>query len=106
MVAAQVEFPFVGARKVRAVFDAEPISSDGGALLLRQVDRRLGLLDAMSAALPDPRDPRYVEHTLVELLRQRVYGIALGYEDCNDATTLRRDPFSGAVRLSHLTAAQ
>lgn len=92
MVAAQVEFPFVGTRKVRAVFDAEPISSDGGALLLRQIDRRAGLLDAMSAALPDPRDPRYVEHTLVELLRQRVYGIALGYEDCNDATTLRRDP--------------
>lgn len=58
MVAAQVEFPFVDARKVRAAFDAEPISSDGGALLLRQVDRRLGLLDAMSAALPDPRDPR------------------------------------------------
>ena len=92
MAAAQVEFPFLGARKVRAVFDAEPISSDGGALLLRQVDRRLGLLDAMSIALPDPRDPRYVEHTLIELLRQRVYGIALGYEDCNDATTLRRDP--------------
>ena len=92
MVAAQVEFPFVGARKVRAVFDAEPISSDGGGLLLRQVDRRMGLLDAMSTALPDPRDARYVEHTLVELLRQRVYGIALGYEDCNDATTLRRDP--------------
>jgi len=92
MVAAQIEFPFSGARKVRAVFDADPISSDGGALLLRQVDRRLGLLDSLAAALPDPCDPRYVEHTLVELLQQRVYGIALGYEDCNDATTLRRDP--------------
>ena len=92
MAAVQIEFPFSGARKVRAVFDADPISSDGGALLLRQVDRRLGLLDSLAAALPDPRDPRYVEHTLVELLQQRVYGIALGYEDCNDATTLRRDP--------------
>ena len=92
MTAAQVEFPFLGARKIRAVFDAEPISSDGGALLLRQVDRRLGLLDALSATLADPRDRRYVEHPLVELLRQRVHGIALGYEDCNDATTLRRDP--------------
>ena len=88
----QAEFSFSGARKVRAVFDAGPISSDGGALLLRQVDRRLDLLDSLSAALPDRRDARYVEHTLVELLRQRVYGIALGYEDCNDATTLRRDP--------------
>jgi DDE family transposase len=92
MAIAQVESPFSGARKVRAVFDAKPISSDGGALLLRQVDRRLGLLKSLSAALPDPRDPRYVEHTLLELLQQRVYGIALGYEDCNDATTLRRDP--------------
>lgn len=92
MAAVQVEFPFSGARKGRAVFDAKPISSDGGALLLRQVDRRLGLLESLSATLPDPRDPRYVEHTLLELLRQRVYGIALGYEDCNDATTLRRDP--------------
>lgn len=92
MAAEQVEFPFAGARKVRAVFDAEPISSDGGALLLRQVDRRLGLVDALAAALPDPRDPRYVAHPVGELLRQRIYGIALGYEDCNDATTLRRDP--------------
>src|ERR1700733_11585537 len=92
MAIAQVESPFSGARKVRAVFDAKPISSDGGALLLRQVDRRLGLLKSLSAALPDPRDPRYVEHTLLELPQQRVYGIALGYEDCNDATTLRRDP--------------
>ncbi|HEX2692167.1 MAG TPA: transposase [Kofleriaceae bacterium] len=64
--------PFSGARKIRAIFDAEPISSDGGTLLLRQVDRRVGLLDALSVALPDPRDRRYVEHTLVELLRQRV----------------------------------
>jgi Transposase DDE domain group 1 len=91
MVAAPVESPFSGARKIRAVFDAEPISTDGGALLLRQVDQRVGLL-VLSAALPVPRDRRYVEHPLVELLRQRVYGIALGYEDCNDATTLRRDP--------------
>jgi hypothetical protein len=88
----QVEFPFAGTRKVRAAFDAGPISSDGGALLLRQVDRQLGLLDSLAAVLPDRRDARYVEHTLTELLRQRVYGIALGYEDGNDATTLRHDP--------------
>jgi hypothetical protein len=61
-------------------------------MLLRQIDRRLGLLDSLAVVLPDGRDPRYVEHTMAELLRQRVYGIALGYEDCNDATTLRRDP--------------
>jgi DDE family transposase len=97
MTATQVEFPFSGARKIRAVFDAEPISSDGGALLLRQVDRRIGLLDSLAAALPDRRDRRRVEHSLSELLRQRVYGIALGYEDCNDAATLRRDPVLKAV---------
>jgi hypothetical protein len=89
---AQIHFPFSGSRNVRAVFDARPISSDGGALLLRQIDRQLGLLESLATVLPDRRDPRYIEHTLTELLRQRVYGIALGYEDCNDATTMRRDP--------------
>ena len=52
MTATQIEFPFSGARKIRAVFDAKPISSDGGALLLRQVDRRIGLLDSLAATLP------------------------------------------------------
>lgn len=89
---AQVEFPFLGARGVRALFDAGPISSDGGALLLRQADRRLALLDTLAAVLPDHRDPRHIAHTNADLLRQRVYAIALGYEDCNDATILRRDP--------------
>jgi hypothetical protein len=88
----QVELPFAGRRRVRAVFDAGPISSDGGAVLLRQVDRRLGLVDALAAALPDERDRRYVKHEQAQLLRQRIFGIALGYEDCNDATTLRSDP--------------
>lgn len=88
----QVEFSWAGVRKVRAVFDGGPISSDGGAPLLRQVDRRIGLVDALAAVLPDSRDPRFVEHSIADLIRQRVYGIALGYEDCNDATTLRRDP--------------
>jgi hypothetical protein len=89
---AQVEFPFLGTRNVRAVFDGGPISSDGGAMLLRQVDRQLGLVDSLAAVIPDHRDERFIEHALIDLLRQRIYGIALGYEDCNDATTLRRDP--------------
>jgi hypothetical protein len=88
----QIEFPFAGRRRLRAVFDAGPISSDGGALLLRQVDRNIGLLAAMAEALPDGRDARYVKHTTGEIMQQRVFGIALGYEDCNDATTLRGDP--------------
>lgn len=88
---SQATFPFVGSRNIRAAFDAEPISSDGGLPLLRQVDRRLGLLDSLARALPTWRDKRFVEHTDVDLLRQRVFQIAAGYEDCNDAQTLRRD---------------
>ncbi|MCA1845487.1 MAG: transposase [Actinobacteria bacterium] len=89
---AQVEFPFEGRRRVRAVFDGGPISSDGGALLLGAVDRRLRLIDTLAAKLPDWRDPRYVTHSVSDSMRQRVIGIALGYEDCNDADTLRHDP--------------
>ncbi len=90
--AAQVEFPFQGSRRVRAVFDAGAISSDGGAVLLAQVERRLGLLGSIASVLPDRRSPPLVQHSLHDLLRQRVFQIALGYEDCNDATTLRHDP--------------
>ena len=89
---SQVLFPFIGNRRVRAMFDAEPISSDGGLPLLRQVDRRLGLLESLAQALPRWRDSRFVQHDDVDLIRQRVFQIATGYEDCNDAQTLRRDP--------------
>jgi hypothetical protein len=92
MSATQVEFPFAGRRRVRAVFDAGPISSDGGAVLLREADRRLGLLEGIASSLGDVRDGRFVTHEQVVLLRQRIFGIALGYEDCNDATTMRADP--------------
>ena len=89
---AQVEFPFAGRRRVRAVFDGGAISSDGGALLLGQIESRIHLIESLAAVLPDHRDPRYVTHSVGDLVRQRVMGIALGYEDCNDAATLRRDP--------------
>ena len=89
MRASQAEFSFSGRRHIRAVFDAGPISSDGGAILLREADRRLGLTDAIAAVLPEERDQRFITHERVELARQRIFGIALGYEDCNDATTLR-----------------
>jgi Transposase DDE domain group 1 len=61
-------------------------------LLLREVDRRLGLLDALDHALPDPRDPERLEHTQRSLLAQRIFGLALGYEDLNDHQQLRHDP--------------
>ena len=72
--------------------DAPDISSDGGALLLRQMDDRLGLTRRFAALLEDDRDPRRRRHDRSEQLRQRVYQIALGYEDCNDADLLRHDP--------------
>lgn len=87
-----IEFPFHGAPPVQARFDATPISSDGGAPLLAALDRRLGLVDALAEAIEDPRDVRYTDHPLRDILRQRIYQIALGYEDANDADTLRRDP--------------
>jgi hypothetical protein len=87
----QVELPFAGRRTIRAVFDEAPISSDGGAPLLREIDAQLGLTQALADVVGDTRDPRYVTHSRVEQIRQRVFGIALGYEDCNDAQTLRHD---------------
>lgn len=77
---------------VEVVFDAPETSSDGGALLLRQMDDRLKLSERFSACLPDIRDPRLIVHERLEQSRQRIFQIALGYEDCNDATALRLDP--------------
>ena len=79
-------------RKIEASFTGGDVSSDGGVMLLRQVDHRLGLIAALDAALPDPRDARFIAHPQVDLLRQRIFGLALGYEDLNDHATLRRDP--------------
>ncbi len=86
------DFPALKRRKVQAEFSGGDITSDGGVLLLREIDRRLGLLEAVDAVIPDPRDPRYIEHSQLSLLRQRVYGLCLGYEDLNDHQTLRTDP--------------
>ena len=67
-------------------------TGDGGVLLLREVDRRLGLLKAVDQAIPDPRDARYVVHSQVSLLRQRVFALCQVYEDLNDHDQLRVDP--------------
>ncbi len=68
------------------------LTSDGGISFIRSVDDRLGLTASLAPLLPDPRDPRYVTHTALDLLRQRVYSIIAGYEDLNDAQRLRGDP--------------
>lgn len=89
---AECEFEFHPEQRIDVTFDAPEISSDGGALLLRQLDEELGLTAGMASCLPDSRDPRRVRHSRHEQVRQRVFQIALGYEDANDADTLRLDP--------------
>ncbi|HVK74271.1 MAG TPA: IS1380 family transposase [Kofleriaceae bacterium] len=84
-------------RRVQVVGDAPAISSDGGVLLLRQVDEHLRLTGHFARLLPDDRAVDRVRHSREEQLRQRVYQICLGYEDCNDADRLRTDP---ALRLA------
>jgi Transposase DDE domain group 1 len=90
---AQVSFGFQGlTQPVVARFDQAHASSDGGAVLLKALDDRLGLTARLAASLTDRRQAGKVEHELIELVRQRVYGIACGYADCNDAARLADDP--------------
>jgi DDE family transposase len=79
-------------REVVARFDGGCITSDGGGLLLREVERRTGILQQFAGCFTDHRDPEQVEHTVRDLVSQRVYGLTLGYEDLNDHDELRRDP--------------
>lgn len=90
--ASQLEFQGLGSRKVQAEFDGGHLSSDGGIVLLRELDRRLCITQRLLHCFSDHRDPELVEHKAVELLRQRIYGLALGYEDLNDHDDLSRDP--------------
>lgn len=85
-------FPVCKRRKVEAGFGGGAVTSDGGVLLLRQADRRLRLTEGIAAVLGDDRRQASCLHDLRSLLRQRVYGLALGYEDLNDHQTLRTDP--------------
>ncbi|NJL18817.1 MAG: IS1380 family transposase [Bdellovibrionaceae bacterium] len=77
---------------MRADFEGGRISSDGGILILRQIELQHGWLERLSAGFEDLRDPQRIEHTVAELLRQRVFGLALGYEDLADHEILRSDP--------------
>ena len=80
-----------------ARFDGGTISSDGGAFLLRQTDKRLNLLPRLAECFLDGRNQALVEHSIAEMLSQRVYGLALGYEDLNDHEQLRKDPVFGIL---------
>lgn len=82
----------VGGKSLVARFDGGPLSSDGGVLALREIERRLGVADRLAACLDDPRAPAQVTHRLADIIRFRLFMIAAGYEDGNDATALRHDP--------------
>ena len=85
-------FDDLGSRRVQADFSGGYLSSDGGALLLRQIDRGLGISRALARCFYDLRDPLLIDHSVEELIAQRLHGLALGYEDLNDHDTLRLDP--------------
>jgi hypothetical protein len=85
-------FSSLGPKQVVADFQGGRLTTDGGALLLREVEKSLGLFDALDAAIPDPRQPELVIHDQKALLAQRITAIALGYEDLNDHQNLRDDP--------------
>jgi hypothetical protein len=92
---------------VRADFDGGALSSDFGALLLRGIDRQIGLTARLAAAVRDKRHPSYIDHPLRDLFAQRIYQIASGYADGNDANSLRHDPlFKLGVERSPLEPAQ
>ena len=85
-------FEAAASRRVEADFSGGHLSSDGGALLLRQIDRGLGVCRTLTQCFQDRRNPLWVEHSVEQLLSQRIHAVALGYEDLNDHTALRVDP--------------
>src|ERR1700689_2039803 len=88
----QLQFQAIGGREVRAGFDGGTLTSDGGGGLLREVERATGILRGFAGCFTAARDPTRVTHSVATLVRQRVYALALGYEDLNDHDALRTDP--------------
>ena len=86
------DLPSVCRKKVRVAFDGGMLSSDAGVLLLRKVERRLGIAARLTSCLKDKRDPDLIKHTVEEMLRLRMLAIAAGYEDADDCDSLRYDP--------------
>ena len=93
----EMEFGRAGGRRVVADFDGGLVSSDAGALLLGETDKAIGLIDRFTACFGDHRSPLFTVHALKALIGQRVFGLALGYEDLNDHDDLRRDPVLGVL---------
>jgi len=87
----KIGFPGINSQRVEADFSGGEVTSDGGGLLLRQADKKINLLGRVAKVIPETRQLWKVDHSLLGMLRQRVYGIGLGYEDLNDHITLRND---------------
>jgi hypothetical protein len=90
-------FKACGSREIVARFDGGTISSDSGAFLLRETDKRLNLLPRLAECFLDGRNQALIDHSILEMLSQRIYGLALGYEDINDHEQLRKDPVFGIL---------
>jgi hypothetical protein len=90
----QIVLPFarLSGKNLQADFDGGTLSSDGGVLFLREIEAQVGVIRRLAGALHDPRDSRYTDHSYEELLSQRIFQIACGYDDANDCTPLRHDP--------------
>jgi hypothetical protein len=99
--ARSFDFQPLGGREVTARFDGGTITSDAGGLLLREVEARTGLLAQLAACFTDFRDPELIEHTVEELVKQRVFALTLGYEDLNDHDQLRTDPLLATLVGKH-----
>jgi len=102
-IAERFDFGVVEGRAVEAGFDAGMVTSDAGGLLLGATDRAIRMMDRFAACFHDERRPEWIEHEVSTLVGQRVFGIALGYEDLNDHDDLRHDPIM-AVLAGKLTA--
>ena len=102
-ITQSLDFGTVEGRRVEAAFDGGLVTSDAGALLLGATDRAIRMMDRFASCFHDERRPEYIEHEVATLVGQRVFGIALGYEDLNDHDELRHDPMM-AILACKLTA--
>ena len=102
-ITQSLDFGTVEGRRVEAAFDGGLVTSDAGALLLGATDRAIRMMDRFALCFHDERRPQYIEHEVATLVGQRVFGIALGYEDLNDHDELRHDPMM-AILAGKLTA--
>ena len=90
--ASLFDLDFFASLPIQIEVSDAPLTSDAGLLPLRQFDERIGLTARFAAALNDPRDPDLIDHSFLDMVRMRVFGILAGYEDQNDHDTLRSDP--------------